>query len=176
MHLWFFFAASFSLFKSVFSNAYEYPDYDAHVKKMSDKLTGDYSAFHLKNGLVVFHVHDNANAPFSLALSVGVGSSGVSEKQPILTQQISGLAHLLEHSIFCASSQFPTLYGFSKFIELQKGYSNASTDRDKTVYELQIPHGNHIFEALGRFGYMFISPIFPAECVQAQRDIVHNEW
>jgi len=72
----------------------------------------------LENKLRVILIADNETEDGSASLSVPVGSTN----EP---NNLLGLAHYLEHSLFLGSKKYPEVDRFFKTINMFSGYSNA---------------------------------------------------
>jgi predicted Zn-dependent peptidase len=86
----------------------------------------------------------------------------------------SGLAHFMEHITFRGTQGLPSSRAVSEAIEGVGGTSNASTDRESTVYWVRLPvrHAERAFDVLSE---LLIRPLLRDEDVLRERDIIVEE-
>jgi insulysin len=101
------------------------------------------------------------------ALSVNIGYLSDPDDIP-------GMAHFCEHMLFLGTEKYPSENGFSEFLSLHGGQSNASTTAEHTTYYFDVEHGA-LDEALDRFSQFFISPLFNEESVLREVNAVDAE-
>jgi predicted Zn-dependent peptidase len=103
----------------------------------------------------------------SVAVTVLVGSRH--ERRPD-----SGLAHFMEHITFRGTHALPSSRAVSEAIEGVGGTSNASTDRETTVYWVRLPvrHAERAFHVLSE---LLVRPLLRDEDVLRERDIIVEE-
>ncbi|XP_065906248.1 nardilysin-like [Dysidea avara] len=102
------------------------------------------------------------------ALCVGVGSFS----DP---KDVQGLAHFLEHMVFMGSNKYPEENGFDAFITKHGGYSNASTDCERTIFQFSIPP-EHFQEGLDMFAHFFVHPLLNQSSVDREIEAVDSEF
>ena len=103
----------------------------------------------------------------SIAVTVLVGSRHERRRD-------SGLAHFMEHITFRGTHGLPSSRAVSEAIEGVGGTSNASTDRESTVYWVRLPvrHAERAFHVLSE---LLIRPLLRDEDVLRERDIIVEE-
>ena len=138
----------------------------AVIKSPADAKS--YRALVLKNGLKVLLVSDPGADKAAAALDVHVGSGSEPDERP-------GLAHFLEHMLFLGTENYPEAGEYQAFIQAHGGSNNAYTSFDHTNYHFDISP-EYLEPALDRFAQFFIAPLFTAEFVQRERNIVHSEY
>lgn len=112
----------------------------------------------LENGLTVFLVHDNKRADSSAVLDIESGFFQEPEQYP-------GLAHYLEHILFLGTTKYPESGSYKKYVNENKGITNAHTTDEETRYHFTVP--NEFFAvadgALARFSEFFKSSLLLAD-------------
>ncbi len=103
----------------------------------------------------------------SVAVTVLVGSRHERRRD-------SGLAHFMEHITFRGTQALPSSRAVSEAIEGVGGTSNASTDRESTVYWVRLPvrHAERAFHVLSE---LLVRPLLRDEDVLRERDIIVEE-
>jgi predicted Zn-dependent peptidase len=103
----------------------------------------------------------------SVAVTVLVGSRHERRRD-------SGLAHFMEHITFRGTRALPTSRAVSEAVEGVGGTSNASTDRETTVYWVRLPvrHAERAFHVLSE---LLVRPLLRDEDVLRERDIIVEE-
>ena len=124
-----------------------------------------YSSLTLLNNLRVILISDPSTEYASAALDVGVGH---------FSDNVSGLAHFLEHLLFMGTEKYPVENDYSSFLTEHNGYSNAYTGSDHTNYYFQVD-SNHLFPALDRFAQFFIAPLFSESGTSREINAVDSE-
>lgn len=119
--------------------------------KLMDKPFVDDRKYGLKtlnNGIRYLAIEDASKHFAGLAAAVKVGSLA----EPSTTM---GLAHLVEHTVFCGSVKFPSPTGFNDYSEKYMGGSNAYTSDERTVYfaDLESTGLRGMFERVADFLY-----------------------
>ncbi len=86
----------------------------------------------------------------------------------------AGLAHFMEHITFRGTQALPSSREVSEAVEGVGGTSNASTDRESTVYWVRLPvrHAERAFHVLSE---LLIRPLLRDEDVLRERDIIVEE-
>ncbi len=103
----------------------------------------------------------------SIAVTVLVGSRHERRSD-------SGLAHFMEHITFRGTQAMPSSRAVSEAVEGVGGTSNASTDRETTVYWVRLPvrHAELAFDVLSE---LLVRPLLRDEDVLRERDIIVEE-
>uniref|UniRef100_H3CJ00 Nardilysin b (N-arginine dibasic convertase) n=1 Tax=Tetraodon nigroviridis TaxID=99883 RepID=H3CJ00_TETNG len=103
------------------------------------------------------------------ALCINVGSFSDPDDLP-------GLAHFLEHMVFMGSQRFPEENGLDAFLRGRGGSANASTDVERTVFQLDVQK-RHFREALdSRWAQFFICPLMMEDAVDREVEAVDSEF
>lgn len=126
-----------------------------------------YKGFTLDNGLRVILIKDPESTISSACMYVRVGSL----KDP---KEFQGLAHFLEHMLFLGSKKYPEDGTYKKFISLNGGKSNASTNKYHTQFYFTIKNAK-LVEALDIFAQFFVSPLLNEDCTQREVNAVDAE-
>ena len=136
------------------------------VKSPSDHR--DYRYLELDNGLKALLVSDPSADTAAASLDVNVGSGSDPESR-------EGLAHFLEHMLFLGTEKYPRSGEYRDFITEHGGSENAYTSFDHTNYFFYV---NRAFlePALDRFSQFFTAPLFNADYVGRERQVVHSEY
>src|SRR5436305_581125 len=92
----------------------------------------DYEMTRLRNGTRVITVPMRDRQSVSVCFFVGVGSRHE-------TEEISGLAHFIEHMVFKGTERYPTARDVSESLERVGGNVNASTDKESTNFWAKVP-------------------------------------
>ncbi|CAF4162763.1 unnamed protein product, partial [Adineta steineri] len=136
--------------------------------KKGDSDSWNYRGLELSNEmLVVLISHPNIDKA-AAALDVSIGSLADPRDVP-------GTAHFLEHMLFMGSSKYPGENEYSKLIQGNGGYKNASTSVNHTNYYFDI-NPSLLPEALDIFAQFFISPLFSASSIDREIEAVNSEY
>ncbi|MGO3057621.1 MAG: insulinase family protein [Halomonas sp.] len=128
----------------------------------------DYRVLTLENGLNVLLVSDPEADKAAASMNVRVGSA----QDP---DDLMGLAHFLEHMLFLGTEPYPASDAYQRFISDHAGSHNAFTAQQDTNYFFDI-EPSALPEALDRFSEFFLSPLFNADHLASERNIVHSEY
>ncbi|GEN28175.1 peptidase M16 [Halovibrio variabilis] len=128
----------------------------------------DYRVLTLENGLDVLLVSDPEADKAAASMNVRVGSA----QDP---DDLQGLAHFLEHMLFLGTEPYPEPDAYQRYISNNAGSHNAFTAQQDTNYFFDI-EPSALPGALDRFSEFFISPLFNAEKLESERNIVHSEY
>ena len=128
----------------------------------------DYRALTLENGLNVLLVSDPEADKAAASMNVRVGSA----QDP---DDLQGLAHLLEHMLFLGTEPYPASDAYQRYITNNAGSHNAFTAQQDTNYFFDI-EPSALPGALDRFSEFFLSPLFNADHLESERNIVHSEY
>ncbi|OII72477.1 insulinase-like peptidase [Cryptosporidium ubiquitum] len=127
-----------------------------------------YRALELKNGLTAFLVSDKETKISGCSLTVYVGAM-------YSPKNLNGLAHFLEHMLFCGTKKYPNVDEYQKFIANHGGKRQGSTTRSTTTYYFEIK--NDAFnEALDRFSSFFTEPLFCKKMSEKEVSAIENEF
>ena len=128
----------------------------------------DYRVLTLENGLNVLLVSDPEADKAATSMNVRVGSA----QDP---DDLQGLAHFLEHMLFLGTEPYPESDGYQRYISNNAGSHNAFTAQQDTNYFFDI-EPSALPGALDRFSEFFLSPLFNADHLESERNIVHSEY
>jgi len=121
----------------------------------------------LDNGLrLVFYRLPHRNT-VSVNLRVDAGSRCEAEEQ-------AGLAHLVEHLLFQGTHRWPSNYALTSQVELLGGEMWGATDPEYTSYWLHTPR-HHLSQALPIFLDMLRNPLFAAQSVESEKQVILDE-
>jgi len=84
-----------------------------------------------KNNNESFDEEEGYSAVAAVGLTVGVGAFSD-------TDDVQGLAHLLEHAVFLGTEEYPDDGEFDSFLARYGGSSNASTDLEMTTFQFEV--------------------------------------
>ena len=122
----------------------------------------------LPNGIKALLVSDPESENSSAALVVNIGS--LIDKPDEL-----GLAHFCEHLLFMGTEKYPCENDYDDYLTKNGGFSNASTDIDKTTFYFDV--NNDAFEgAIDRFAQFFICSKFDESSVEREINAVDSEF
>lgn len=136
--------------------------------KVSPNDTRDYRAMPLDNGLTVLLVSDPEADKAAVSLNVEVGSA----QDPA---DLNGLAHYLEHMLFLGTEPYPEADAYQGYLSQHGGQHNAFTASRNTNYFFSI-EPDALAGALNRFSRFFVSPLFNADRLESERQVVHSEY
>ena len=126
-----------------------------------------YRSFVLENQLEVLLISHPDTDKASAAMDVHVGHLCDPEN-------ISGLAHFLEHMLFLGTEKYPDENSYSQFLSKHGGRSNAFTSMTDTNFYFDIAP-DFFNEALDRFAQFFIAPLFTASATDREMQAVDSE-
>ncbi|PWV73351.1 insulinase family protein [Halomonas sp. A11-A] len=165
-------AAAAALLIAAPAVAEPHPDADAiagvTTPRVSPHDSRDYRILTLENGLTALLVSDPEADKAAASMNVSVGSA----QDP---EDLAGLAHFLEHMLFLGTEPFPEADAYQGFISRHGGTHNAFTAPQDTNYFFDIDP-SALEGALDRFSQFFISPLFNADQLESERNIVHSEY
>lgn len=127
-----------------------------------------YRALELKNGLTAFLVSDKETKTSGCCLTVYIGAM-------YSPKNLNGLAHFLEHMLFCGTKKYPNVDEYQKFIASHGGKRQGSTTRSTTTYYFEIKN-NAFNEALDRFSSFFTEPLFCKDMTEKEVSAIENEF
>jgi len=130
--------------------------------------TNEYHTHQLSNGISVLIVRNEMFTNSSCALSVGVGSYDEPD-------EFLGLAHFLEHMLFMGTEKYPNENGFTEYLNLHNGRSNAFTSSHHTIYFFEI-ESSHFETAADMLANFFISPLLRKDSVEREVCAVNSEY
>ena len=149
-----------SLFLLTFSRGVEV------IKPLTD--SNEYKSITLSNGMRLMLVRDKQTTLSAASLIVRVGSYESPE-------DLQGLPHLLEHSLFLGSKNYRMTEGISKLAGRNGGYTNAWTTSRETNYYFEI-NNDKFKDALDMFGDMLKDPILEPKDVKNELSAVQAEF
>ncbi|WP_404376659.1 insulinase family protein [Vreelandella aquamarina] len=148
--------------------AEENPVADVITPKVSPFDDRDYRVLTLENGLQALLVSDPDADKAAASMNVRVGSA----QDP---DDLQGLAHFLEHMLFLGTEPYPQSDAYQRYISDNAGSHNAFTAQQDTNYFFDI-EPSALPGALDRFSEFFLSPLFNADHLESERNIVHSEY
>ena len=148
--------------------AEESPVADVIIPKVSPFDDRDYRVLTLENGLQALLVSDPEADKAAASMNVRVGSA----QDP---DDLQGLAHFLEHMLFLGTEPYPQSDAYQQYISDNAGSHNAFTAQQDTNYFFDI-EPSALPGALDRFSEFFLSPLFNADHLESERNIVHSEY
>ncbi|XP_020874201.1 nardilysin-like, partial [Arabidopsis lyrata subsp. lyrata] len=126
-------------------------------------------SFTLENGLKVYVFSCGEDVDDSSAsMTVRVGSFA----DP---PEIPGLAHVIEHMLFCGSQKFRGENELQDYLAKYDGNTNAHTEFDHTTFSFEVDT-EHFHDALDRFSHLFINPLMETERLEHEIDIMDSEF
>ena len=148
--------------------AEETPIADVTTPTVSPFDSRDYRVLTLENGLQALLVSDPDADKAAASMNVRVGSA----QDP---DDLQGLAHFLEHMLFLGTETYPESDAYQRYISDNAGAHNAFTAQQDTNYFFDI-EPSALPGALDRFSEFFLSPLFNADKLESERNIVHSEY
>lgn len=148
--------------------AEESPVAEAITPTISPFDDRDYRVITLDNGLQALLVSDPDADKAAASMNVRVGSA----QDP---DDLQGLAHFLEHMLFLGTDPYPQSDAYQRYISDNAGSHNAFTAQQDTNYFFDI-EPSALPGALDRFSEFFLSPLFNADHLESERNIVHSEY
>ncbi|MDR5868546.1 insulinase family protein [Halomonas koreensis] len=136
-----------------------------HVSPADDRA---YRLATLDNGLTALLVSDPEADKAAASLNVEVGSLHNPE-------DLAGLAHYLEHMLFLGTEAYPEADAYQGYLSRHGGQHNAYTAPRDTNYFFSV-EPDALDGALDRFSHFFIDPLFNAERLASERQVVHSEY
>ncbi|MFG6177488.1 insulinase family protein [Halomonas sp. THAF12] len=128
----------------------------------------EYRALTLDNGLTVLLVSDAEADKAAASLNVGVGSA----QDP---DDLAGLAHYLEHMLFLGTEAYPQADAYQSYLSQHGGQHNAYTAAQDTNYFFSVDP-DALDGTLDRFSHFFVDPLFNADRLASERQVVHSEY
>ncbi|NAW32959.1 peptidase M16 [Halomonas alimentaria] len=141
---------------------------DATTPRISPNDERDYRVVTLENGLTALLVSDPEADKAAVSLNVSVGSA----QDP---GDLAGLAHFLEHMLFLGTEPYPEADAYQSYLTRHGGSHNAFTAPQDTNYFFDI-EPDALAGALDRFSQFFIAPLFNADRLESERNVVHSEY
>lgn len=148
--------------------AQETPIADVTTPTVSPFDSRNYRVLTLENGLNALLVSDPEADKAAASMNVRVGSA----QDP---DDLQGLAHFLEHMLFLGTEPYPASDAYQRYISDNAGSHNAFTAQQDTNYFFDI-EPSALPGALDRFSEFFLSPLFNADHLESERNIVHSEY
>lgn len=141
---------------------------EAITPRVSPHDERDYRVLTLDNGLTALLVSDPEADRAAASMNVAVGSA----QDP---DDLAGLAHFLEHMLFLGTEPYPEADAYQRYIRRHGGNFNAFTAPQDTNYFFDI-EPDAFAGALDRFSAFFLTPLFNADQLESERNIVHSEY
>lgn len=122
----------------------------------------------LANGLRC-HLYHQPDAREAAALvRVQAGSLDEADRWP-------GLAHLLEHLLFCGSENFNGEHRLMPWLQQQGGQVNATTQLSRSAYFFQLP-ASALSAGVQRLCDMLASPLLTTRAIQQEAAVIEAEY
>ena len=122
----------------------------------------------LANGLRC-HLHHQADARDAAALiRVQAGSLDEPDRWP-------GLAHLLEHLLFCGSERFKESERLMPWVQQRGGQVNATTQLSNSAFFFQLSAAN-LPEGVQRLSDMIAAPLLSQQAIQQEVAVIDAEY
>ncbi len=128
----------------------------------------DYRSVTLDNGLTALLVSDPEADKAAASLNVDVGSA----QDP---DDLAGLAHYLEHMLFLGTEAYPQADAYQSYLSRHGGQHNAYTAAQDTNYFFSVDP-DALDGTLDRFSRFFVDPLFNADRLASERQVVHSEY
>lgn len=138
---------------------------DDIIKSQQDPK--NYRGLVLPNGIKVTLISDPTTSKSAACIAFETGKMNDPDDIP-------GLAHLCEHTMFLGSQKYPADNEFRLFISENGGFTNAQTFADVTKYFFDVVP-EKFDAALDRFSQMFLAPCFNREAIEREILAVDNE-
>jgi predicted Zn-dependent peptidase len=120
----------------------------------------------LENGLRVVTETTPGQRSISMGILINAGPRDETEEQ-------SGLAHLVEHVMFCGTSSRNATQ-IARLMDEAGGHMGAFTSRDYTCYSATVLD-DYFTYALDLFGDILLNSIFPQESVEREKNAIFRE-
>ncbi|HWV16732.1 MAG TPA: insulinase family protein [Cellvibrio sp.] len=121
----------------------------------------------LGNQLRVLLVSDSRAEKSAAALNVNAGHY----QNPV---QLPGLAHLFEHMLMVSAEKYPQPGDYQRFIQERGGSVGSATGEQNSQYYFAIAN-SHLDLALDRFAQFFIAPLFDANAIEREKNVINGE-
>ncbi|KAJ0232294.1 Peptidase M16 [Hirschfeldia incana] len=127
-----------------------------------------YKSIVLPNGLTVLLISDKSSLSNAASISVKFGNF---DDPP----EMQGLAHLIEHMIFCGSTSNDGVNDFKEFVGMHGGDVFAKTEPEYMGFAFTIVK-DHFKAALEMFGSMFSEPLMNIERFEKEIMTLNSEF
>jgi len=135
------------------------------IKHKDDELM--YKYVELSNKMRIFFVNDTSTNISCGHMYVGVGHTCDPD-------DMSGLAHFLEHMLFKGSRKYPDGAGFMDTVSKNGGDTNAFTAHHRTEYFFTA-NSDSFIKILDMFSRFFIDPLFDKKYIDTELNAVDSE-
>ena len=135
--------------------------------RLSEVTKQNSKYFILKNKLRVYIISDPDSDISSASVSMILGQGDTPDELP-------GLPHVLEHTLFLGTEHYPQMTDWSDFFK-PKGWSNGSTRSDVSRYHFQIG-SSHFQEGLKRLHDLLFNPLLREKGIRQALEEVENEY
>lgn len=122
----------------------------------------------LANGLTCRLYHQPDARQAAALISVEAGSLNEDDEWP-------GLAHLMEHLLFCGSEGFSAREGLMSWVPAQGGQLNATTRLNRSAFFFQVPPPT-LEAGLHRLCDMLASPSLSLQAIQQEITVIEAEY
>ncbi|WP_343554395.1 pyrroloquinoline quinone biosynthesis protein PqqF [Pantoea sp.] len=122
----------------------------------------------LANGLRCTLYHQPGARDAAALMRVEAGSLHEPDSWP-------GLAHLLEHLLFCGSERFNGDERLMPWVQQQGGQVNATTQLSRSAYFCQLP-ASSLSSGMQRLCDMLISPLLDSKAIQQEVAVIDAEY
>lgn len=127
-----------------------------------------YSFLELENGFKFIVVSDPAINQNYCSITIGAGSFNDPE-------DLQGLAHLLEHTLFLGTEKYPTPDLFKHAVSENGGYFNARTNSESTDFFYSV-NSNALEKTISILSNAFLSPLFIEKYIEREKHVVDEEY
>ena len=132
----------------------------------SSRRKGMYRKSTLENGIRVVTETMSGHRSISMGILIDSGPFDESPEQ-------SGLAHLVEHSVFCGTSSRDAAQ-IARLMDEAGGYLGAFTARDYTCYSATVLD-DYFTYALDLLGDILLNSVFPPESIEREKAAILRE-
>ena len=122
----------------------------------------------LTNGLRCHLYHQPGARDAAALVRVQAGSLDEPDRWP-------GLAHLLEHLLFCGSERFKDQERLMPWVQQQGGHVNATTQLSRSAFFFQLP-ATALPEGVQRLSDMIAAPLLSQQAIRQEMAVIEAEY